>query len=247
MPMLVQHNHQFQFEHSLTQSRSPSRVAVSIAIRGASFRSPHIFPGGLEVCQAKCLSSATSVAEYGQPSVYDAADGGNPVHSIDSTSDRSSRLAHPNVTYPIPIQLSTTNPSTSSQFVATALRVLLPHSSSQLTFSTPLQSPFPSSTSTGSLITLSPTASLAMATSGLPPQADAPQPNSPDATASSSKTISYPSPIEPCLAAASVADSPPPKKKRSGRERVRIALAPDQPPTTQGKQRERVYVACVQW
>ncbi|OCB87151.1 hypothetical protein A7U60_g5665 [Sanghuangporus baumii] len=38
------------------------------------------------------------------------------------------------------------------------------------------------------------------------------------------------------------------KKQRitKGRERVRIALAPDQPPTTQGKQRERVYVACQQ-
>lgn len=39
------------------------------------------------------------------------------------------------------------------------------------------------------------------------------------------------------------------KKARTGRgrERIRIALAPDQPPTTQGKQRERVYVACNQW
>jgi hypothetical protein len=37
------------------------------------------------------------------------------------------------------------------------------------------------------------------------------------------------------------------KKQRVGRERVRIELAPDQPPTTQGKPRERVYVACAQW
>lgn len=37
------------------------------------------------------------------------------------------------------------------------------------------------------------------------------------------------------------------KKSSRGRERVRIELAPDQPPTTQGKQRERVYVACLQW
>lgn len=37
------------------------------------------------------------------------------------------------------------------------------------------------------------------------------------------------------------------KKQRGGRERAKIRLAPDQPPTTQGKQRERVYVACVQW
>lgn len=40
-----------------------------------------------------------------------------------------------------------------------------------------------------------------------------------------------------------------PTKAKTGkpRERVRIELAPDQPPTTQGKQRERVYVACLQW
>jgi hypothetical protein len=38
---------------------------------------------------------------------------------------------------------------------------------------------------------------------------------------------------------------PPRPKKR--REKPRIELAPDQPPTTQGKQRARVYVACVQW
>lgn len=39
-------------------------------------------------------------------------------------------------------------------------------------------------------------------------------------------------------------------KKQKGantRERIQIALAPDQPPTTQGKQRERVFVACRQW
>lgn len=36
-------------------------------------------------------------------------------------------------------------------------------------------------------------------------------------------------------------------KKRAGRDRVKIDLAPDQPATTQGKPRERVYVACVQW
>ncbi|KAI0319632.1 hypothetical protein OF83DRAFT_1054671 [Amylostereum chailletii] len=33
---------------------------------------------------------------------------------------------------------------------------------------------------------------------------------------------------------------------RSRRDKPRIALAPDQPPTTQGKQRTRVFVACVQ-
>ncbi|KAJ3777956.1 hypothetical protein FB446DRAFT_715701 [Lentinula raphanica] len=35
-------------------------------------------------------------------------------------------------------------------------------------------------------------------------------------------------------------------KRKPRRERPRIALAPDQPPTTQGKPRARVYVACIQ-
>lgn len=38
-----------------------------------------------------------------------------------------------------------------------------------------------------------------------------------------------------------------PPKKKSRREKPKIALAPDQPPTTQGKPRARVYVACLQW
>lgn len=39
----------------------------------------------------------------------------------------------------------------------------------------------------------------------------------------------------------------PAKQKKSRREKPRIELAPDQPPTTQGKPRARVYVACLQW
>ncbi|KAJ3808453.1 hypothetical protein F5876DRAFT_90017 [Lentinula aff. lateritia] len=35
-------------------------------------------------------------------------------------------------------------------------------------------------------------------------------------------------------------------KKKSRREKPKIALAPDQPPTTQGRPRARVYVACIQ-
>ncbi|CAA7261414.1 unnamed protein product [Cyclocybe aegerita] len=38
----------------------------------------------------------------------------------------------------------------------------------------------------------------------------------------------------------------PSKPRKARREKPRIALAPDQPPTTQGKPRARVYVACVQ-
>ncbi|KAF9071182.1 hypothetical protein BDP27DRAFT_1219488 [Rhodocollybia butyracea] len=37
-----------------------------------------------------------------------------------------------------------------------------------------------------------------------------------------------------------------PPKKKTRREKPKIALAPDQPPTTQGKPRARVYVACLQ-
>ncbi len=35
--------------------------------------------------------------------------------------------------------------------------------------------------------------------------------------------------------------------RKSRRTKEKIALAPDQPPTTQGKPRARVYVACAQW
>lgn len=43
----------------------------------------------------------------------------------------------------------------------------------------------------------------------------------------------------------SIKDTPPARKQR--REKPHIALAFDQPPTTQGKPRARVYVACIQW
>lgn len=41
--------------------------------------------------------------------------------------------------------------------------------------------------------------------------------------------------------------SSPPRYTNKRREKPRIELAPDQPLTTQGKPRTRVYVACVQW
>lgn len=43
------------------------------------------------------------------------------------------------------------------------------------------------------------------------------------------------------------APSPESLKPRKPRNKPRIELAPDQPPTTQGKPRARVYVACLQW
>lgn len=35
--------------------------------------------------------------------------------------------------------------------------------------------------------------------------------------------------------------------RKPRRDKPRIGLAPDQPPTTQGRPRARVFVACVQW
>jgi hypothetical protein len=46
-----------------------------------------------------------------------------------------------------------------------------------------------------------------------------------------------PDPLEPS----------PSHPRKSRRDRTRIDLAPDQPPTTQGRPRARVFVACVQW
>lgn len=41
--------------------------------------------------------------------------------------------------------------------------------------------------------------------------------------------------------------SPSPSSRKSRRVKPHIELAPDQPLTTQGKPRARVYVACLQW
>ena len=49
----------------------------------------------------------------------------------------------------------------------------------------------------------------------------------------------------PGCAPAPAPENPKPRKPR--REKPRIELAPDQPPTTQGRPRARVYVACLQW
>jgi hypothetical protein len=43
------------------------------------------------------------------------------------------------------------------------------------------------------------------------------------------------------------AAEPVQRPRKARREKPRIELAPDQPPTTQGKPRARVYVACIQW
>lgn len=40
---------------------------------------------------------------------------------------------------------------------------------------------------------------------------------------------------------------PPSQSRKSRRDKMRIELSADQPPTTQGRRRARVFVACVQW
>lgn len=41
--------------------------------------------------------------------------------------------------------------------------------------------------------------------------------------------------------------SPQPRARKPLKDKARIDLAPDQPPTTQGRPRARVFVACMQW
>lgn len=43
------------------------------------------------------------------------------------------------------------------------------------------------------------------------------------------------------------ADQPPIHPRKSRKDKMRIKLSSDQPPTTQGQPRTRVYVACTQW
>ncbi|KAH6912789.1 hypothetical protein BKA70DRAFT_1097562 [Coprinopsis sp. MPI-PUGE-AT-0042] len=65
----------------------------------------------------------------------------------------------------------------------------------------------------------------------------------------SNPTASTPTRSESPIASPTQPEAPPadpPKTKKHRREKPRIELAPDQPPTTQGKPRSRVYVACVQ-
>lgn len=75
-------------------------------------------------------------------------------------------------------------------------------------------------------------------------------PDTPSVASHSSSSHSPPAPPEQPLSP--LVDKPghPFASSRSSqkrREKPRIELAPDQPLTTQGKPRARVYVACVQW
>lgn len=65
--------------------------------------------------------------------------------------------------------------------------------------------------------------------------------------ASHSSMSRSPPPHQHALPAGSGSQTPTPKLPPKRREKPHIELSPDQPLTTQGKQRARVYVACVQW
>jgi len=45
----------------------------------------------------------------------------------------------------------------------------------------------------------------------------------------------------------SASPQPRARKLHTGKEKPRIGLAPNQPPTTQGRPRARVFLACLQW
>jgi hypothetical protein len=70
----------------------------------------------------------------------------------------------------------------------------------------------------------------------------APEPNSATTSSSMESTRRQSEPWSD-----SARDDHIPRARKPRREKPRIELAPDQPPTTQGKPRSRVYVACVQW
>ncbi|KAF7985587.1 hypothetical protein HWV62_3877 [Athelia sp. TMB] len=68
----------------------------------------------------------------------------------------------------------------------------------------------------------------------------------PSAVSPSSRDISPSTETENSGKGAQPAAAPTNRSRKSRREKPHIELAPDQPPTTQGKPRARVYVACVQ-
>jgi hypothetical protein len=70
-----------------------------------------------------------------------------------------------------------------------------------------------------------------------------PEPNS----ATTATSSSHDGDSEAGTLAAKGNAQPPPRQRKNRREKPHIELAPDQPPTTQGKPRCRVYVACAQW
>jgi len=80
-----------------------------------------------------------------------------------------------------------------------------------------------------------------------------PYPDSPSTTTSPSSLVASNDGQDTPSSPPRLPDSPdllhssynPPRKQR--KEKQRIDLAPDQPPTTQGRPRARVFVACVQW
>jgi hypothetical protein len=86
----------------------------------------------------------------------------------------------------------------------------------------------------------------------LMPYPDSTSTTSPSSTAASSTecpgTSSPPFPLSDNLEPEAVhSTSPQPRARKPLKDKAQIDLAPDQPPTTQGRPRARVFVACMQW
>jgi hypothetical protein len=106
---------------------------------------------------------------------------------------------------------------------------------------TPYQDPSPSSLSPLSQFKRADLFSLP--DSSMPPSAV----YSPEPRSATSSENSPPGSAEAWTPSSKGPSVEPQRRGRPRREKPHIELAPDQPPTTQGKARSRVYVACVQW
>lgn len=76
------------------------------------------------------------------------------------------------------------------------------------------------------------------------------QPPAPSPSSSSQSPPAIPDPLPPATQTFQSIEALSPTSSLSTarrKEKPRLALAPDQPLTSQGKARTRVYVACVQW
>lgn len=223
--MLVQQSLGVGYHRSLSQS--PPLVSVGILSYGEQGRSPRL---QLSRTSMNVLPSLTGA--------------GNSMETLATTET--------------PLVPSNVNANTSAAFQLTSLRPTPSNAQAVATSGDPVEASGKSaqkrrkgslsatsiSATAGSSATPSSSSSYSqndMATAGLLSETHPEETGVPAAgTSSPSKTplqtLGLSEQVQPRL-----------KKQRVGRERVRINLAPDQPPTTQGKPRERVYVACVQW
>ena len=84
----------------------------------------------------------------------------------------------------------------------------------------------------------------------LMPYPDSSSTTSPSSMATSTegpRSCSPPLPLSDSLVPGVVHTASPQPQTRKPKDKPRIDLAPDQPPTTEGRPRARVFVACLQW